>query len=34
MLKFCFAAPEAERPKDLTAKEGSEHVSLTLKREK
>ncbi len=33
-LKLCFAMPDKERPKEMAAKEGSEHVLVTLKREK
>ena len=32
-LKFCFAPPEKERPKEFAAKAGSENLVITLKRE-
>src|SRR5205085_3256803 len=33
-LKVCFAPTENERPKDMTAKEGTDNILITLKREK
>lgn len=33
-MKMCFAAPDADRPKEFVSKEGSNTVLLTLKREK
>jgi len=33
-VKFCFAAPGKERPKDFTAKEGSQQTYSVWKRDK
>ena len=33
-VKFCFAAPDKERPKDFTAKEGSQQTLSVWKRDK
>jgi uncharacterized protein (TIGR03067 family) len=33
-VKFCFAAPGADRPTDFTAKEGSQRTSSVWKRDK
>ncbi len=34
MVKFCFAAPDKERPTEFTAKEGSERTLSVWKRDK
>lgn len=33
-VKFCFAAPDKERPKDFTSKEGSQQTFSVWKRDK